>query len=120
MKHSLFRFAGWLLFCCVFMNAFPAQQIGMPPPAHTSISGTVRDAATHQALARVVVTIEAVDSGYAGQAETDSSGRFSLQGVGNGQVVVRVRFPGYDEQSQDVNLTTNPLAYLDFELRPKK
>jgi tetratricopeptide (TPR) repeat protein len=85
----------------------------------TAISGTVRDAVTHRAIVRVVVMVELRDSGYAGQAETDSSGRFRLQGFGAGQFLVRVRFPGYDEADQEVDLSTIPLAYLNFELRPK-
>jgi tetratricopeptide (TPR) repeat protein len=85
----------------------------------TAISGTVRDAVTHQAIVRVVVIVELRDSGYAGQAETDSSGRFRLQDIGAGQFLVRVRFPGYDEADQKVDLSTIPMAYLNFELRPK-
>lgn len=85
----------------------------------TAISGTVRDAVTHQAIVRVVVMVESRDSGYAGQTETDSSGRFRLQGIGAGQFLVRVRLPGYDEADQEVDLSTFPSAYLNFELRPK-
>ena len=85
----------------------------------TAISGTVRDAVTHQAIVRVVVVVESRDSGYTGQAETDSSGRFRLQGIGKGLFLVRVRFPGYDEADQEVDLSNFPSAYLNFELRPK-
>lgn len=91
----------------------------MPTPVRTSIRGTVRDAVTHQALARVVVMIESSDSGYAGQAQTDSSGRFDLQGLDASSYSLNIRFPGYFEATQNVDLTTNPMVYLSFELRPK-
>jgi tetratricopeptide (TPR) repeat protein len=109
-----------ILIAIVWLLALPGMaQIKTAPPPQTAISGTVRDAVTHQALARVVVVVESRDSGYTGQAETDTSGRFGLQGIGAGQFLVRVRFPGYDESDQEVDLSTIPLAYLNFELRPK-
>jgi Flp pilus assembly protein TadD len=85
----------------------------------TSIRGSVRDAVTHRGLEHVVVMVEATDSGYAGQAETDTSGKFELQGLPAASYVVRVRFPGYYEMSQGANLTVSPSTYLSFELHPK-
>ena len=85
----------------------------------TSIRGSVRDAVTHRVLERVVVMVDAADSGYAGQAETDTSGKFELQGLGATSYVVRVRFPGYYEMSQGANLSVTPSIYLSFELHPK-
>jgi tetratricopeptide (TPR) repeat protein len=70
-------------------------------------------------LEHVVVMVEATDSGYAGQAETDTSGKFELQGLPAASYVVRVRFPGYYEMSQGANLTVSPSTYLSFELHPK-
>ncbi|HEX9155233.1 MAG TPA: tetratricopeptide repeat protein [Nitrospira sp.] len=85
----------------------------------TSIRGSVRDAVTHRVLPRVIVMVEAVNSGYAGQAETDASGKFELQGLGATSYVIRVRFPGYEEMSQGADLSVTPSIYLSFELRPK-
>src|ERR1700674_1363989 len=85
----------------------------------TSIRGSVRDAVTHRGLEHVVIMVEATDSGYAGQAETDTSGKFELQGLPAASYVVRVRFPGYYEMSQGANLTVSPSTYLSFELHPK-
>ena len=85
----------------------------------TAISGTVRDAVTQRAIVRVVVMVEFRDSGYAGRAETDSSGRFLLQGIGAGQFLVRVRFPGYHEADREVDLSSIPLAHLNVEPRPE-
>jgi len=95
-------------------------QIRSPGAAmRTSIRGTVRDAVTHQGLAHVVVMIESTDSGYAGQAQTDSSGKFDLQGLDASSYSVAIRLPGYNSVTQYVNLSTNPMAYLSFELRPQ-
>src|SRR6267378_2139192 len=85
----------------------------------TLIRGSVRDAVTHRGLERVVVMVEVAESGYAGQAETDTSGKFELQGLPAASYEVRVRFPGYYEMSQGANLTVNPTTYLSFELHPK-
>jgi tetratricopeptide (TPR) repeat protein len=85
----------------------------------TSIHGSVRDAVTHRVLERVVVMVDAADSGYAGQAETDTSGKFELQGLPAASYVVRVRFPAYEEMSQPADLSVTPSIYLSFELHPK-
>src|SRR6516165_9448071 len=110
-----------LLMSLISVPSFAQRGGGGGPgiPTRTSISGTVKDAVTHHALARVVVMVESRDGGYATQAETDSSGRFTVQGVGAGQLIVHVRFPGYDESSQEINMDTDPMAYLAFELKPR-
>jgi thioredoxin-like negative regulator of GroEL len=88
-------------------------------PVRTSIRGSVRDAVTHRAMVRVVAIIESADSGYAGQAETDQSGKFDVQGLDQGQYSIRINFPGYYEAVQNVDLSTTPMVYLTFELRPR-
>src|SRR5215469_15707735 len=75
------------------------------PALHPTIRGTVHDAVTHRAMPRVIVTLEEESSGYAGQAETDTSGNFSFQGLPPGMFIVRVRFPGYQEVSEHLDLT---------------
>lgn len=107
-----------LLFAVICLACFPvwAQK---SPTFRTSIRGSVRDAVTHRALERVVVMVESQDSGYAGQAQTDTSGKFDLQGLAASVFVVRVRFPGYEEMSQRVDLTVTSSNYLTFELQPK-
>jgi tetratricopeptide (TPR) repeat protein len=97
-------------------SLFAQQQA---PSFRTFIHGTVRDAATYRPLERVIVVVEAETSGYAGQAQTDTSGNFNLQGLGQDIYEVRVRFPGYEEMSQRVDLTVPSSNYLNFELRPK-
>ena len=115
-------------FCCyiaLFLTGYllsspcMAQKGPGGGPSMTSIRGSVRDAVTHRVLVRVVVMIESTDSGYAGQAETDTSGKFGLQGLDPSQYSVKINLPGYYEAVQVVDLSTNPMAYLTFELRPK-
>jgi tetratricopeptide (TPR) repeat protein len=121
MRYSSIRHITLVAILSVLSFTCMAQrgQSGTGPVVRTSIRGTVRDAVTHRALERVVVMIEAEDSGYAGQAETDASGKFDIQGLGAGSYSIRVRFPGYLETVQHVDLTTNPMSYLSFELWPK-
>jgi Tfp pilus assembly protein PilF len=105
-------------FVCALILLAPASVAQQMAP-RTQIRGTVHDAVTHQALARVIVTVESTISGYAGHAETDTTGKFDLQGLDTTQYSVRISFPGYFESSQTVDLTTNPLAYLSFDLKPR-
>ena len=102
---------------CLASCGLNAQRASMT--IRTLIRGSVRDAVTHRGLERVVVMVEVAESGYAGQAETDTSGKFELQGLPAASYVVVVRFPGYYEMSQGANLTVNPSTYLSFELHPK-
>jgi tetratricopeptide (TPR) repeat protein len=116
------RAPGWrnpllVLSICLTSCWLSAQHGGMT--VRTSIRGSVRDAVTHRVLERVIVMVEDADSGYAGQAQTDTSGKFELQGLRATTYVVRVRVPGYEEMSQGADLTVAQNTYLSFELRPK-
>src|SRR3989442_3322119 len=108
-----------LAIICLCLSCFPVWAQKNAPAFRSSISGSVRDAATHRPLERVVVMVESEDSGYSGQAQTASSGKFGLQGIPASVYVVRVRLPGYEESSQRVDLTVPSSNYLSFELRPK-
>jgi tetratricopeptide (TPR) repeat protein len=108
-----------LLVLSVSLSSFWLSAQRPTPAFRTSIRGSVRDAFTRRVLERVIVMVEAEDSGYAGQAETDTSGKFDLQGLAAATYVVRVRFPGYEEMSQRVDLTVASSTYLSFELHPK-
>ena len=104
---------------CLYLFCFPLWAQKNAPAFRSSINGSVRDAVTHRALERVVVMVESEDSGYSGQALTDISGKFGIQGIPSSVYVVRVRLPGYEEVSQRVDLTVTSSNYLSFELRPK-
>src|SRR5437660_12513345 len=90
---------------CLASCGLNAQRASMP--VRTLIRGPVRDAVTHRGVERIVVKVEATDSGYAGQAETDMSGEFELQVLPDAYYLVMVRFPGYYEISQAPNLALN-------------
>jgi tetratricopeptide (TPR) repeat protein len=51
--------------------------------------------------------------------ETDSMGKFSVQGLRPAVYIIRVRFPGYEEASERLDLTITSSSYLDFQLRPR-
>ena len=119
MKPPSLRFPALLGVLCLSSLPCMTQTRNPSTAMHTSIRGTVRDAVTHQALERAVVMIDCTSSGYAGQAETDSSGKFDFQGLNAAQYSIRINFPGYNEFSQTVDLTNNPMAYLNLELRSK-
>lgn len=88
-------------------------------PAHnTMIRGVVRDAVSHIALQHVIVTLERETSGFVAQAETDGLGKFTFDGPGAAIFVVRVRFAGYEERAQRVDLQTASTDYVSFELKP--
>lgn len=118
MRHPAWRNPLLVLALCLASCWLSAQRGSST--VRTSIRGSVRDAVTHRVLERVIVMVEAANSGYAGQAQTDTSGKFELQGLAATSYVVRVRFPGYEEMSQGADLTVTPSIYLSFELHPKR
>jgi TonB-linked SusC/RagA family outer membrane protein len=79
-----------------------------------TITGRVTAAGTNEALtdARVMV----VNSSAAGP--TNSEGRYTLRGVPNGTVVVRVLRVGYQEQKKSVAVSAGASVTLDFVLTP--
>jgi len=90
----------------------------MQLPSRTSIRGQVRDASTHTVLPHVIVNVDEQDSGSAAQLETDSSGKFDVQGLAPGIYTVSIRWRGYRDVSQRVDLTISATSFLDFELLP--
>ena len=90
-----------------------------PGMGRTSIRGSVKDAQTHQALYRVIVDVESQSGGNAAQVITDSTGKFSVEGLDADVYLVRVRFPGYNEDVERVDLTITSSNYLDIQLKPK-
>jgi tetratricopeptide (TPR) repeat protein len=119
MRHLALRLVLLLASLCLSSSTVWTQQQKERPVARTVIHGQVRDAVTHQGLQRALVTIEAQESGYAGQAETDSSGNFAIQGLSPGMYLVKTKMPGYEEMTQRVDLTLAFGSYLNLELRPR-
>jgi tetratricopeptide (TPR) repeat protein len=91
-----------------------------PAPVVVEITGEVRYGDTRAIAERVLVRVEGFGSGVNGQTLTDSSGKFRFSGLGQAQYSVTVRAPGYREARQQVDLQTQPRAYLQFQLTPEK
>ncbi|HEX8071550.1 MAG TPA: tetratricopeptide repeat protein [Pyrinomonadaceae bacterium] len=87
-------------------------------PSSGQINGQVRFADTRQPAYNVQVTCDAFTGGIMGQMQTDRSGRFVFNGLGPAQFIIRVQAPGYLEERQNVELQTQPNAYLQISLRP--
>lgn len=113
---KLLRLTSLFLFTITFSFQVPAQ-VGRPPH-NTMIRGVVRDAQSHAALEHVIVTLERETSGFVAQAETDGLGKFTFDGPGEAIFVVHVKFPGYEERTQRVDLQTASTDYVSFELKP--
>jgi Flp pilus assembly protein TadD len=111
-----------LFFALVLSAAFPAfAQKGSSNPnfaGMTNITVQVRFKSGGMGPAGVMVTLEGEGSGVMGTAQTDSQGRVSFHPPDAGYYVVSVRYPGYESASERVDLTTNPSAYLNLELKP--
>jgi tetratricopeptide (TPR) repeat protein len=90
-------------------NAQPTTQSGQ-------ISGQVRVEGNQPAF-NILVNCDKTDSGTCGQQTTDRSGRFRFAGLQLSQYVITVRAPGYIEQRQEVELSSTPSAYLQFQLK---
>jgi tetratricopeptide (TPR) repeat protein len=89
-------------------------------PVIVEIQGQVRYGDTNAPAGKVLVRLEGFGSGVNGQVLTDDSGKFRFSGLGQAQYVVTVRAPGYVEARQQVDLQTQPRAYLNFQLAPDK
>ncbi len=110
-----------ILIALLFLTSLPAWGQGIELPSlPTTIHGIVRDAVTHQGIAHAAVTLDREDSGFVGQATTDTGGKFTFQAPGQMVFVVRVRMTGYAEGSQRIDLTMAASDYVTLELKPTK
>ena len=99
--------ARWLalLLLPIVARALPAQATGV-------ITGTVRDAASGQAVLSAQVNILGTTIGTA----TDAEGRYTIRGVQPGTVTVRVLRIGYAEQRQQATVVAAQSVTVDFRL----
>ena len=109
------RLIASLVLAQLTLSLAPAQTAG----GRTSIRGSVKDSQSHQPIYRVIVDVESQSGGNAAQVITDSTGKFDVQGLHPEVYLVRVRFPGYEEVLERVDLTITSNTYLDFQLKPK-
>ena len=81
------------------------------------ISGQVRYAGGNQPAFNAIVSCDSYTSGFIGQQYADRNGRFQFTRLQLGQYTIRVRFPGYTEEKQDIDLSTAITANLQFQLK---
>jgi tetratricopeptide (TPR) repeat protein len=112
-----------ITFLALAVPGFTAQaQPGSsrPSPVMVEIQGQVRFGDKNAPAENALVRLEGSGSGVNGQTMTDTSGKFRFTGIGQAQYIVTVRAPGYVEARQEVDLKTQPRAYLNFQLTPEK
>lgn len=78
-----------------------------------TVTGTVRNATTGQALAGAQVTIPTLGAGIM----TNSVGRYVLPGVPVGTHTVEVQYIGYTTETAEVTVTDGGAVSADFQLR---
>jgi tetratricopeptide (TPR) repeat protein len=113
MRKTLLHF---LLLAPLAVTSFAQNTPGV---GRTSIRGSIKDAQTHLPLYRVLVDVDSQSGGNAAQVITDSTGKFDAEGLDADVYLIRVRFPGYDEVVERVDLTITSSNYLDIQLKPK-
>jgi iron complex outermembrane receptor protein len=79
--------------------------------AQFTVTGTVRDAQTHQALAGATIQIKGTPLGTV----ADEFGHFAFYKLSPGTYIVSGKFLGYSEKSQTVNLTADTPVNFDLE-----
>jgi tetratricopeptide (TPR) repeat protein len=113
MKHLI------LLLAILFPISLIAQ--GRAPESTMSryIQGEVKYPDGRPAGVGLYVVLESDASGGFLTTSTDSRGKFSFNGLANARYRIRVRAPGFEEETQETDLSITPVGYLRFTLRPK-
>lgn len=81
------------------------------------IIGQVRYAVGGEPAHNVLVRLESLSGGSAGQITTDRQGKFRFTGLSPVQYIVSVRQPGFKEIQQEINLVYDFRAYVQFALK---
>lgn len=119
------RLSTTVLLLAAFLAGTPAlawQRGVQQPPSSSSlprrIHGKIRLPGGRPAPQGMLVSLEAASGGIAGQTQSDSAGNFEFTMMQPDLYVVRVKQPGYQDVAEQVDLRTNPTAYLNIEARP--
>jgi tetratricopeptide (TPR) repeat protein len=107
-----------LIAVALLLTASPALAQRPGPPISVEIHGQVRFANGGAPAEHVLVRLEKLDGGVAGQMLTDRSGKFRFSGLAQTQYVVSVRASGFKEAQQQVNLQTATSEYVLLQLAP--
>src|SRR5258706_11481982 len=98
---------------CGFI-AIPGQRL--PQNFPLQINGQVRYAESNMPAANVLVRVESISGGLAGQTVTDRSGKFSFTGLRGEQYTVTVHAPGYNDIQENIDLMTANTGYMNASL----
>jgi Flp pilus assembly protein TadD len=94
----------------------PAQRVPRPSSIQLHIHGQVRYAPGARAAEFVLVRLESFRGGVIAEVQTDRTGKFIFTGLGPELYIVSIRTPGYKEVQQQVDLSTQPSDYVQFQL----
>jgi tetratricopeptide (TPR) repeat protein len=102
----------------LFIVAVPysTAQRRQPPFINPQIQVQVRHKNGPVAPQGIMVVLESEDAGFVAGTQTNSQGKAILIPRRPGFYVVTIKYPGFKESSQRVDLTTTQTAYLVFEL----
>ena len=104
-----FSFLALILFMINSLSPAFGQPVG---GTSFQINGQVRYAESRTPAANVIVRVERVSGGMAGQQVTDQTGKFSFTGLAGQMYTVTLHAPGYKEFRQDVDLLTANTGYV--------
>ena len=96
-----------------------AQQQPNTIPHLGEVRGQVRMPGGQPAVRGTAVYLEMRGGGTAGQSQTDGQGKFEFAQLSPAIYEVHIRAVGYLADFQEVDLTSIPMAYLTFVLRPE-
>jgi Carboxypeptidase regulatory-like domain/Tetratricopeptide repeat len=121
----MLRGVGLFLLLCLFSLPVLAQQPnipGMDRPNITTfvIRGTVRDAATFQAIEDVRVDLRNPGGALVGSMVSGFSGDFEFDGLGSGEYFLVVQQPGYLPVNQEVQVNGMAIMGIQLELQRKQ
>ena len=94
----------------------PAQRQPRPTSIQQQIHGQVRYAIGARPAEFIMVRLESVRGGVVAEIQTDRTGKFTFVGLGPELYLVSIRTPGYREVQQQVDLSTQPSDYVQFQL----
>jgi len=103
----------------LFVSVFSAR--GWPQGVqhnHAQIRGQIRLPDNRPVPMGTVVSFELQGGGIAGQADTDTQGKFQFTPAEVGSYEITVKVFGFLPESKEVDLRTMPTAYVTFTLRP--
>jgi tetratricopeptide (TPR) repeat protein len=87
-------------------------------PVQGMITGQVRYADGNLPAFDVLVSCDSFSGGLIGQQNADRNGRFQFSNLAPAQYTITVRFQGYQEEKQTVDLLSTGTAYVQIRLKP--